>query len=106
MRKKTIAAELPAEDNSKRNQVLRELRRQIGVTGLAGITMRDLALASGVATKTLYNLFGSKDALVAETVKDTYKTVMDTIKVHDGDLVAFDRLLAYVTASARFNLAS
>jgi AcrR family transcriptional regulator len=95
------------DNSSKRAQVLREFRRQIdamGVAGITSITMRDLALSAGVATKTLYNLFGSKDALVAETVRDTYRSVIHQIAEHDGDLAAFDCLLAYVTASARFNL--
>jgi len=89
----------------KRGQILRELRRQIGVQGIAGITMRDLALASGVATKTLYNLFGSKDALISESVRDTYKSVMGAITQSDRDLDAFEQLISYASASAQFNLA-
>jgi TetR/AcrR family transcriptional regulator, cholesterol catabolism regulator len=66
--------------------------------------MRDLASASGVATKTLYNLFGSKDALISETIRHTYRDVMGAIDKNKPGLDAFGHLTAYVTASARFNL--
>jgi AcrR family transcriptional regulator len=94
-----------AEPTGKRGQVLRELRRQIGVRGIDGITMRDLAKESGVALKTLYNLFGSKEALVAESVRETYRSVMGSITQGHECLDAFDQLIAYARASAQFNLA-
>jgi AcrR family transcriptional regulator len=93
-----------AEVTGKRGQILRELRRQIGSRGIASITIRDLAAASGVATKTLYNLFGSKDALISETIRYTYRDVMGAIDKNKPGLDAFGHLTAYVAASARFNL--
>jgi len=36
-------------------------------------TMRDLAKKSGVATGTLYNLYGSQDALIADAVADIFE---------------------------------
>jgi AcrR family transcriptional regulator len=94
-----------SEPTGKRGQILRELRRQIGVRGIDGITMRDLAIASGVALKTLYNLFGSKEALVAESVRETYRRVMGSIIQDDGAPEPFDQLIAYASRSAQFNLA-
>jgi AcrR family transcriptional regulator len=93
-----------SEPTGKRGKILRELRRQIDLQGIAGITMRDLALAAGVTPKTLYNLFGSKDALVSQSVRDTYKTVMGAITQDHKDLDAFEQLIAYAAASAEFNL--
>jgi AcrR family transcriptional regulator len=93
-----------ADVSGNRGQILRELRRQIGTKGVARITMRDLAAASGVTTKTLYNLFGSKDALISETIRYTYKSIMTSIMGSDPDIDAFGQLVAFVCGAARFNL--
>ena len=44
-------------------------------------TMRDLARESGVATGTLYNLFGGQDALIAEAVMTVYEERVDALAV-------------------------
>ena len=44
--------------------------------GTDGMTMRDLAAASGVAPGTLYNRFGSKDQVVSMAVLDHFETVI------------------------------
>jgi AcrR family transcriptional regulator len=52
-------------------------------------TMRDLAQASNVATGTLYNLFGSQDALVAEAVVTVFEERVDRLVVEpEGDNIA------------------
>lgn len=93
-----------ADVSGNRGQILRELRRQIGTKGVARITMRDLAAASGVTTKTLYNLFGSKDALISETIRYTYKSIMTSIRGNDPKIDAFGQLVGFVRGAARFNL--
>ena len=51
----------------RRARIGKAARKLIAERGYAGLTMRDLANAARVAVPTLYNLFGSKDAiLVAE----------------------------------------
>jgi AcrR family transcriptional regulator len=51
----------------RRARILRAARQLLGERGYDGLTMRELARAARVAVPTLYNLFGSKDAiLVAE----------------------------------------
>ena len=51
----------------RRERILRAAKRLVADRGYAGLTMRDLASAARVSVPTLYNLFGSKDAiLVAE----------------------------------------
>src|SRR5689334_6227903 len=57
------------EDNKaeRRERILRAARKLVAERGYAGLTMRDLADAARVSVPTLYNLFGSKDAiLIAE----------------------------------------
>lgn len=51
----------------RRARIQKAARRLVGERGYDGLTMRDLARAARVSVPTLYNLFGSKDAiLVAE----------------------------------------
>ena len=51
----------------RRERIARVARKLVAERGYDGLTMRDLARAARVAVPTLYNLFGSKDAiLVAE----------------------------------------
>jgi AcrR family transcriptional regulator len=51
----------------RRTRIMAAARKLVVTKGYAGLTMRDLARAARVSVPTLYNLFGSKDAiLVAE----------------------------------------
>ena len=51
----------------RRQRILAAARKLVAERGYDGLTMRDLARAARVSVPTLYNLFGSKDAiLVAE----------------------------------------
>lgn len=51
----------------RRERIVRAARALVAERGYDGLTMRELARAARVAVPTLYNLFGSKDAiLVAE----------------------------------------
>jgi AcrR family transcriptional regulator len=62
--KMTLFDEHKAE---RRERILRAARKLVAARGYDGLTMRELADAARVSVPTLYNLFGSKDAiLVAE----------------------------------------
>jgi AcrR family transcriptional regulator len=51
----------------RKERIIRAARKLVAERGYDGLTMRDLAHAARVSVPTLYNLFGSKDAiLVAE----------------------------------------
>mgnify|MGYP000491695044 CR=1 FL=1 len=54
-------------------RILDATRRLLGEVGADQMTMRDLAVASGVAPATLYNRFGSKDNIILLTVMDHYE---------------------------------
>ncbi len=56
-----------AHKSDRRRRIQRAARKLVAERGYEGLTMRDLARAARVSVPTLYNLFGSKDAiLVAE----------------------------------------
>src|SRR5262245_39106061 len=48
----------------RRGRILGAARRLVAERGYDGLTMRDLARAARVSVPTLYNLFGSKDAIL------------------------------------------
>lgn len=54
----------------RQRRILDVARQEIGAVGYDAITMQSLADAAGVSTKTLYNLFGSKDELLLAAVAD------------------------------------
>jgi len=53
----------------RQQRILSVVREQISAVGYEALNMRDLAAASGVALKTLYNLYGSKDELLLAAVE-------------------------------------
>jgi AcrR family transcriptional regulator len=58
---------LEEHKDERRKRILAAARKLVVTEGYDGLTMRDLAAAARVSVPTLYNLFGSKDAiLVAE----------------------------------------
>ncbi|MEP5763009.1 MAG: TetR/AcrR family transcriptional regulator [Halieaceae bacterium] len=59
----------PRQEERQR-RILATARREITELGYAALTMQQLAQASSVSTKTLYNLYGSKDELLLAAVAD------------------------------------
>jgi AcrR family transcriptional regulator len=54
----------------RRERILASAQRIIGEHGYAALTMRDLARASRVTVPTIYNLIGSKEAVLFAAVED------------------------------------
>jgi AcrR family transcriptional regulator len=59
----------------RQQRILTVVREQITAAGYDGINVRDVAAASGVALKTLYNLYGSKDELMLAAVAELLSDV-------------------------------
>ena len=57
---------------ARRKGILEAAQKLLSRDG-GSFTMRDLAQESGVATGTLYNLFGSQDAVIAEAVIEVFE---------------------------------
>lgn len=53
----------------RRRRILREARKMIAEFGLAGFSVRDLCSRAGIAQKTLYNAFGSKENVIALAIR-------------------------------------
>ena len=68
----------------RRSRILATARDLIAQRGYAGLTMRDLAQASRVSVPTLYNLFGSKQALLLGELEETFVTVLRSLEQARG----------------------
>jgi len=77
----------------RRARILKAAREIIASSGYERLTMRDLARASRVSVPTLYNLFGSKQALLLGELEVTFDANVAAIEsVQGGNVV--DRALA------------
>lgn len=62
---------------ARRHRILVETRKIISEHGLAGVAMEDVATRAGVAKRTIYNAFQSKERLIAAAIQqyfDEYAT--------------------------------
>jgi len=64
------------EHKAERRARIGKIARQLVVErGYAGLTMRELAQKARVAVPTLYNLFGSKDAILVAELAESARTI-------------------------------
>ena len=91
----------------RRERILAAAKRLVGERGYDGLTMRDLARASKVSVPTLYNLFGSKDAILLAELQAISGTIMGAMP-RTGDsffergMVAFDAGVRMIEESPAF----
>jgi AcrR family transcriptional regulator len=78
----------------RRSRVLRVAGIQLERHGLAALTMQSIAEVSNVSTKTLYNLFGSRDLLLLEAASELLDNLEQSPAVLDSE-PGIPRLLAY-----------
>lgn len=64
----------------RRERILAAARGLIADKGYDGLTMRDLARASGVSDATLYNQFATKDRLVMAAVADLLDGITQSVQ--------------------------
>ncbi|WP_408588095.1 TetR/AcrR family transcriptional regulator [Novosphingobium sp.] len=58
---------------ARRRRLLKEARHMIAQDGLDGFSIRKLCQRAGVAQRTLYNAFQSKDRLIAFAIREAYE---------------------------------
>jgi len=64
----------------RRQEILSAARNLLSEAGYAGVTMRALAKTCGVSTKLLYDVYGSKEALISQAVAERIGLVYDAIE--------------------------
>ncbi len=84
----------------RRATILSRARELMEERGYDGVTMRDLAERSGVALKTLYDIYGSKDDLLVKAIEERARLVFEGLD-RDTGKVGFDRLMMIVETQWR-----
>ena len=87
----------------RRAEILKAVREAIKNHGYHGMTMRALADQAGVSPKTLYNIYGSKDALLLAAVTDLLTSIKPATPEDDGSSM-FDAMLRGRDAASRETL--
>lgn len=83
----------------RQRRILGEARLQIAALGYNAITMAGLAKAAEVSTKTLYNLYGSKDELLLAAVENLLQDIRQQPSIV-GARQGVEALIAVCEASA------
>lgn len=60
----------------RRHRILLEAQTLLDEAGVEGFTIRELSKRAKVAQRTLYNVFGSKEEIVASTIEERHKSLM------------------------------
>lgn len=73
---------------ARRQNILEAARGLIETRGFDALTMRNLALESGVTVPTIYNLIGNKEQVLFEAVEDQTATFVSMIERGSRDLIS------------------
>ncbi len=84
----------------RQQRILQCARQAINKVGYSALTMKDIALASDVSIKTLYNLYSSKDELLLAAVADLLTDLANLPDVVDAK-PGINRLLARLAGSGQ-----
>jgi AcrR family transcriptional regulator len=78
----------------RRGRILAAARKLVTTQGYEGLTMRELGTAARVSVPTLYNLFGSKDAILVAAIEASAVRIASEITTGDSyfarGIAAFD----------------
>jgi AcrR family transcriptional regulator len=69
----------------RRSRIIAAARELVVKHGYDGLTMRDLADKARVSVPTLYNLFGSKDAILVAGLERTAVVIASRIRMHEHE---------------------
>jgi AcrR family transcriptional regulator len=64
----------------RRQGIQAEAWRLMAERGYEGVTMRDLSKRTGISTRTLYEMYGGKDALLGEAFRGRLRIVFERIE--------------------------
>ena len=86
---------------ARRERIIAVTRELIGELGIEAITMRDLAQRCGVAVATLYNQFGSREAIIAAALLCDFEGRYEPLSQRTVALGPADKLRERIGEAAR-----
>ncbi len=88
------------DSRNRRERILNAAREMLIDGGPDAVSMRDLAVAADVSVPTLYNLFGSKNGILAAAMQELHFDAIDRIR-DGGNKKGFDHILALLQGLRR-----
>ncbi|MGB0922380.1 MAG: TetR/AcrR family transcriptional regulator [Alphaproteobacteria bacterium] len=88
------------DSRNRRARILNAAREMLIDGGPDAVVMRDLAIAADVSVPTLYNMFGSKNGILAASMQELHFDAIDRIR-GDGKAQGFDHILALLEGLRR-----
>jgi len=88
---------------ARRNRILDETRKMIGKQGIASISMDEVAKRAGVAKRTLYNAFQSKEHLIALAINKYFEDYVSKIDYSTED-ATLEWMIERLIIVAKLNL--
>ena len=85
----------------RRRQILDAVREAIVREGIDDLRIRALAEHCGVAVATLYNQFGSRDALIAAALEQDFRGRFEPLSVKTRDLPPAEKYVRRIALAAR-----
>lgn len=71
---------LSERGRQRRARILEETRRLIDARGYASVTMDEIAASAGVTKKTVYDIYGSKDMLLATVMSERMWDLLESLR--------------------------
>jgi TetR/AcrR family transcriptional regulator, cholesterol catabolism regulator len=89
---------------ARRHRILREARKMIAKGGISTLSMDEVSRRAGVAKRTLYNAFQSKERLIAAAIQQYFDDYANRI-TYTTEEATLERMLERLVIVARRNLA-
>jgi len=88
---------------ARRHRILAETRKIIPEHGIAGVSMEDVAKRAGVAKRTIYNAYQSKERMIAAAIHEYFEEYATRLTFHTEE-ATLDRMIERLAVVARRNL--
>lgn len=88
---------------ARRHRILSETRKIISDNGLAAVAMEDVAKRAGVAKRTIYNAFQSKERMIAAAIQQYFEEYATRLTYHTEE-ATLDRMIERLAVVARRNV--
>lgn len=93
-----------ARQIKRQARILTCAREMLDESGYEGLVIRDLAKRAGVAAATIYNLYGTKDGVILESLKDLLDQLGEEIQKRVSDDPVADLIMSCEVMTGQIQL--